>query len=64
MNFILQLLNEAVYDMKYSADQGGCYPPRPKGAMTETEVAGKSCLGHCLRKSCCCMFYCCSAMSS
>ena len=33
----LLLLNEAEKDMKnYSADQGGCYPPRPKAEVDNT----------------------------
>ena len=31
-----QLLNEAEQDMKNSADQGGCYPPRPSASVDNT----------------------------
>ena len=33
---LLQLLNEAEYDMKNSAGRGGCYPPRLKAEVDNT----------------------------
>ena len=33
---IIELLNEAEWDMKNSADQGGCYPQRPKAEVDNT----------------------------
>ena len=33
---IKQLLDEAEYDMKNYADQGGCYPPKPKAEVDNT----------------------------
>ena len=31
-----QLSNKAEYDMKNSADQGGCYSPKPKAEVDNT----------------------------